>query len=225
MVHVLEQTGWLAHCTPEFRAFSLGHLVELEVAPGGAMTHAGDTEGGFYALIQGQGALVVTIGSPLSGLTYFGFPGSWWGQAPLLGLPRVGFATARTACVVGVVPLRPVRAHLAQNSAHWRDIALAYTDLFLGAAGAHADAIIPDHRRRLAATLLRLGGRRHRRFAIAAPAEFLCTQEDLAGALGLARNTAGRLLRALVADGLVGASYGRVALLDVPGLEALADGS
>jgi CRP-like cAMP-binding protein len=225
MTHLLGQTGWIAHCAPEFRAFVLAHLSELEVAPWGALTHAGDEDGGIYGLIEGQAAFVTTIGSPTTGLTHFGFPGSWWGQAPLLGVPRMGFATARTLCRVGVVPLRPLRAHLSANPLHWRDIALGYTDLFQAATGAHADAIIPDHSRRLAATLLRLGGRRHRRYPIVAPAEYLCTQEELAGALGLARNTAGRLLRALVATGLVRAAYGRVTLLDVPGLEALADGA
>ena len=222
-MHVLANLGWLSHCAPGFRAFVLANLKEQTFPPGVAMTHAGDSEGGIFGLIEGQASFVTTIGSPAIGMAHIGLPGSWWGQAPLLGMPRLGFATTRTACRVGIVPLGALRVHLGQTPEHWQDIANCFTDLFMLAAGAHADSIIPDHRRRMAATLLRMGGLRHRRFDVQVPGSFLCTQEDLAGAMGMARNTVGRLLRGLEAAGLVSARYGRMTLDDIPRLQALAN--
>ena len=220
---MLARYGWLAHCSSAFRDFMLANLHEQDVSPGVAMTHAGDSEGGFYGLIEGQIAFVTTIGNAGVGVSQFGFPGSWWGQGPLLGNDRIGFATAETACRIGVAPLRLLRAHLINIPGHWEDIAQCMADLFLTAEGAHADAIIPDHRQRLAATLLRLGGRRHRRFPVQVPESFVCTQEALAGALGVARNTAGRLCRSLEAEGLIQARYGRLSLVDISRLEVLAN--
>lgn len=222
-MNALATSGWLAHCSSAFRAFVLANLHIADVEAGQMMTHAGDKEGGICGLIAGQGAYTTTIGSAMSGLGFFGYPGTWWGQGPLLGLPRVGFATARSDCRIGVLPLPVLRQHLAACPAHWEAIAQGYSDLFVMAAGAHADLLIPDHHRRLAATLLRLGGHRHQRFPIAAPHAFLCNQEELAGALGVSRNTAGRLLRRLQADGLVTARYGQLLLADIPQLKRLAD--
>jgi CRP/FNR family transcriptional regulator, cyclic AMP receptor protein len=223
-VHILARYGWLAHAAPAFRDFMLANLIEQDVEAGVAVTHAGDELGGIFAMIEGQCQFFTTIGSSGTGMTQLGYPGSWWGQAPLLGMRRVGFVIARTRSRVGIVPLAAVKVHLAEYPAHWEEIAHCYTDLFRQTAGAHVDSIIPDHRKRMAATLLRLGGNRHRRFAVDVPESFLCPQEDLAGAMGLARNTVGRLLRALAADQLLSQHYGRVRLLDVRRLEALADG-
>jgi CRP/FNR family transcriptional regulator, cyclic AMP receptor protein len=202
----------------------LANLIEQDIEAGVEVTHAGDELGGIFAMIEGQSQFVTTIGNSGTGITHVGFPGSWWGQGPLLGMARVGFATARTRCRIGMVPLATLKMYLAKHPAHWEEIAQCYTDLFTLAAGAHVDSIIANHRRRLAATLLRLGGNRHRRFAVEVPDSFLFSQEDLAGATGLARNTVGRLLRALAADRLLSQQHGRVRLLDVRRLEALADG-
>lgn len=138
-MHVLERFGWLAHCTPGFRAFMLANMRELRFAAGETMTHAGDHAGGAFGLIEGQTAFVTTIGNAAVGISQTGFAGAWWGQGPLLGMPRVGIASARTACRVGFVPLPLMKTHLAAEPVHWRDIALGYTDHVHIMAGAQAD--------------------------------------------------------------------------------------
>ena len=165
----LARFGWLAHVDADFRSFLLRTLQIREVSEGQTITHAGDDVGGLYAVVEGQIAFLATFGLNAAVINYMGYPGSWWGQAPVVGLPRVG------------------------------------------------------HLRRLAATLLRLGGNRHRRFPVDVPDAFLLTREELAGAIGLARNATGRLLRRLEADGLVDARYGRIRLRHPARLEALVD--
>jgi CRP-like cAMP-binding protein len=98
---------------------------------------------------------------------------------------------------------------------------LAMADIFVLAAGAHADLLIPDTTRRVAATILRLGGWNHRLFRIAPPTSFTCNQETLAGAAALSRNTVGSILRELVASGHIETGYGRIAIIDPRKLRAL----
>ncbi|MFN3370111.1 MAG: Crp/Fnr family transcriptional regulator [Sphingomonadaceae bacterium] len=185
------------------------------------MTHAGDTEGGFHAMVEGQGAFMSASSHEETGISFMGYPGTWWGQGPLLGLPRSGFTVARSPCRIAILSLPLLRRRLSEVPADWEAISLVWSDLFLMAAGAQTDLLIPGHLPRLAAAILRLGGNRHRRFPVDAPQTFLLTQEDLAGAIGLARNAAGRLLRQLEAQGLVDARYGRITILDRAGLSRL----
>ena len=213
----IAKLGWLAYCGPAFQAFVLANMRLRHVAAGHVLTHAGDQEGGMFGVVEGQAAFNV------GGIGSFGYPGSWWGQGPLFGQARLGSASARTDCCIAMLPLPLMRRRLVEHPEDWEAMAHAMHDIVQMAIGAHADLLIPNHRRRLAATLLRLGTNRHRRFPLDVPGSFACTQEELAGALGLARNSTGRLLRELIADGLVHARYGRIALADIPGLQALAD--
>lgn len=219
----LARFGWLASCEQPLQQFVLSNVRHLRVPGSAQITHVGDEEGGLFALAKGQAAFQVGTGNPAIGISYFGYAGSWWGHGPLIGQPRLGSAIAMTDCTVALIPLGPMRQRLIERPAEWEALTHAMHDIFQAAAGAHADLLIPDHRKRLAATLLRLGGNRHRRFAVDVPREFVCSQEQLAGAVGLARNSTGRLLRSLVEDGLVACRYRRIALVDIARLAALAN--
>lgn len=223
METVLARFGWLAHCKEGFRDFVLANLFTFDAKPGRHLTHAGDPTGGLFAVAEGQGVFQVALGASTVAVSSFLFPGSWWGQGPLLGLSRVGLAVAMTDCRIATLPLALLRQRLLEHPEDWEAIAQGYSDLFVQATGAHRDLTIPGHRRRLAATMLRLGGNRHRRFAVAEPDSVVCTQDDLASAVGLARNATGRIVRGLEADGLVATGYGRFRLLDPAGLQQLAD--
>jgi CRP-like cAMP-binding protein len=125
--------------------------------------------------------------------------------------------------VCGNVRQSALRARLAGHPGDWEAISRGIAELFVMSAGAHADLLIPDSRRRVAATLLRIGGRRHRLYRLALPATFVCSQDALASATALSRNTIGKILRDLVAEKLIETSYGRVAILDAEKLKAIAN--
>lgn len=80
-----------------------------------------------------------------------------------------------------------------------------------------------DSRRRVAAAILRLSGRRHTRFPILAADEFFCTQDELARASALSRNTAGQYLRQMETDGLVDVRYGQIRIHDAESLAGIAN--
>jgi CRP/FNR family cyclic AMP-dependent transcriptional regulator len=219
---VVQRIGWLAGCHADFRTWVLHALHWRLVQPGTGLSFSGDREGGLFCLAQGQIGFQTCLGGSLV-TSGFGHPGAWWGHAPLLGLPRTGTVTARTECIIGILPQRSLETRLAEQPGDWADIALGLSDIHIMSAGAHADLLIESSRNRVAATLLRLGGNRHRRFPLRVPRVFECTQDELARATGLSRNTAGFHLRSLERGGLVRIGYGEIELLDTQALTEMAN--
>lgn len=215
--------GWLAACPADFRDWMIANLSWQRFSAGSGITYGGDDEGGLYCVGDGQIAFVASIGSADSGTGHNGLPGTWWGHAPLLGGPRLGSVVASLDTICGMVRQSTLRARLAANPGDWEAISRGISDLFFLSAGAHADLLIADSRRRVAATLLRMGGWRHRVYRLAPPASFVCSQDTLASATALTRNTVGKILRQLVAERLIETGYGRVAILDTKRLRAIAN--
>jgi CRP-like cAMP-binding protein len=215
--------GWLAACSADFRDWMIANLSWQDFSAGSGISHGGDDEGGLFCVGEGQIAFVASIGSPGAGMGYNGLPGSWWGHAPLLGGQRVGSVVASTDVVCGNVRQSALRARLAGHPGDWEAISRGIAELFVMSAGAHADLLIADSRRRVAATLLRMGGKRHRLYRLAAPATFVCSQDTLASATALSRNTIGKVLRDLVAEKLVETIYRRVTILNADQLNVIAN--
>jgi CRP/FNR family transcriptional regulator, cyclic AMP receptor protein len=217
--------GWLAGCGPDFRDWMLGALRWQSVGAGEGISHAGDDGDAMYGVGDGQVYFGTGLGVTDVGTSYFGLPGMWWGYAPLLGGTRIVSAVAAVDSICCSVALSAVQARLRSHPDDWRAIASGLAAFAMQAAGAHADLLIAASDRRVAATILRLGGYRHRMFPALAPASFLCTQEELAGATALSRTTTGKLLRGFEEDGLLKVRYGRMAILDPVQMTALANRS
>ena len=222
-IATISQSGWLAVTPPGFRDWALAQLQWRAYAAGEGITHAGHEDGALYCVGDGQVHFVSGLGMDDIGTGYIGLPGIWWGHAPLLGGERVGSTVASTAMLCGALPQSALRRRLAAHPEDWEQMTRAMAGLFRHSAGAHADLLISDSRRRVAATILRLAGWRHRMHPMTPPAAIVCTQEQLAGSVALSRNTTGKILRDLEADGLVDARYGRLAVLDAARLRALAN--
>jgi CRP/FNR family transcriptional regulator, cyclic AMP receptor protein len=215
--------GWLAACPADFRDWMIANLSWQRFSAGSGITYGGDDEGGLYCVGDGQIAFVASIGSADAGTGHNGLPGTWWGHAPLLGGPRVGSVVASIDTQCGMVRQSTLRARLAAHPSEWEAISRGIADLFLLSAGAHADLLIADSQRRVAATLLRMGGWRHRCYRLSPPATFVCSQDTLASATALTRNTVGKILRQLIAEGLIETGYGRVTIRDTKRLRTIAN--
>lgn len=213
--------GWLAACPAAFRDWVTANIRWRAFAAGEGITQFGENEGGLYCVGDGQLHFVAGIGMPDVGTSYLGLPGAWWGHAPLLNGGRVGATVASCDTLCGSVRLSALRARLAAEPGDWQCMTMAMSDLFMMSAGAHADLLIADSRRRVAATILRLSGWRHRVYRVKPPASFVCTHEQLAGAAAYSRNTAGKIVRAFEDEGLIEARYGRIAILDARRLRAV----
>jgi CRP/FNR family transcriptional regulator, cyclic AMP receptor protein len=215
--------GWLGACEPAFREWVLAHVHWHRFAAGAGISHTGDSSGALFCVGDGQVSFVAGIGAPDIGSSYFALPGMWWGYGPLLGALRVVSAVATVDSICGALSTALLKARLATHPQDWRFIALGLAATFAGSAGAHADLLIPDSDRRIAATILRLGGYRHFTFRVRPPPWFACTQEQLAGATALSRNTVGKALRRFEMCGLLETRYGGIAITDSAGLADLAN--
>jgi CRP-like cAMP-binding protein len=151
----------------------------------------------------------------------------WFGHAPLIGHDLISSSVAACDLLLGALPRSALRARLADHPGDWQQMTMTMAGLFRHMAGAHADMLIGDSRRRVAATILRLGGHRHRMHPLSpllVPPAIICTQEQLAGAVALSRNTTGKIIRDLESEGLIDARYGRIAIMDAGRMMALAGG-
>lgn len=217
------RNGWLATCKLDFRDWIAANLQWQSYAAGSGISHAGDDAGALFCIAEGQVGFVAGVGVADIGTSYFGLPGMWWGHAPLLSGKRLGSVVAATDTFCGALPNTLLRTRLKSHPEDWRAIALGISELFTLSAGAHADLLIARSDRRVAATILRLGGYRHRLFPTAPLPSIACTQDLLAGATALSRNTVGKLLRDFEKAGLLDTRYGRITILDAPGLMLLAN--
>jgi CRP-like cAMP-binding protein len=215
--------GWLNTCSPDFRDWIVANLKVRIHAVGEVVSHGGDTGGGLFCVAEGQVCFRPSIDVADVQISRFGLPGVWWGHAPLLGGKRRGTVIAMTDAVCGEVPQAALRTRLNEHPGDWRAISLGLAALYIEAAGAHADLLIATSDRRVAATILRLGGYRHCLFAVPPPAAFACTQDQLAGVTALSRNTVGEILRGFAQAGMVVARYGQIKIVDPARLMTLVD--
>jgi CRP-like cAMP-binding protein len=146
----------------------------------------------------------------------------WMGYGPLLhGTRRVVNAQARTPAWIATFPKSKVIPLLESRPGWWRPfmkLMAIYGDVMSLTA---ADLLIPKSDLRLAAVLLRFGGARHAAAASAEPIRVPVTQEELAAASNMSRNSTGAILRRFTAMGLVETGYGSIDILDPVALRML----
>jgi len=227
-IAAITATGWLAITPPDFRDWVVAQLQWRGFAGGEGISHAGDDGGAIYVVGEGQVHFSAGFGGDDIGIIGIGLPGTWFGHAPLIGHDLISSAVAASDLLLGALPRSVLRTRLTEHPGDWQWMMLSMAGLFRHMAGAHADMLIADSRRRVAATILRLGGHRHRMHPLSplvVPPDIVCTQEQLAGAVALSRNTTGKIVRDLEGEGLIDARYGRIAILDAERMTALAGGA
>lgn len=217
---VLTRRGWLADATPEFakaliesgrlRTFSRGEVMHRE----------GDAPGGIYGLVGGGIGIITTRadGEPILG--HILRPGSWSGEAPLMGSGRRTLTYRATeASQVLCVPLVALE-RLAQADPQARRNYGNLTERVVNTAvGIINDLLIPNAERRIAATLLRVTGVDGD--SAPDPADsFIMSQTDIGEMANASRNHVNRTLLRFRAADWVSVRYNRVAILDAPALRA-----
>ncbi len=132
-----------------------------------------------------------TFGRADTPIIHFAHPAFWFGFAPLIdGKPRRLTAGAKTPVGLVKIPEAAIKEALSERPEWWRQLLLPtlnYADVVVS-----IDLLIRDSERRRAATLLRLSGRRFAGPGDSDAVEVPVTQDDLAGAANLSRNSVGR---------------------------------
>lgn len=219
---ILTQRGWLAATPADFRTALLSNFRWITVEAGAAITVAGETAGDMYGLARGAVEVTPLWGAASTPMLHIVHPVFWLGYGPMItGHPRQVTAIAKTRTWLAVVPQALVMRLLGEKPEWWRHflaLAMLYGDV---AANVAADLLIRDSARRCAAVLLRFSGSR---FDDAEElVDIVVTQDEVAAAANLSRNTAGTLLRKFAQRGLIDQGYRGIIVRKPKALRAFVD--
>jgi CRP-like cAMP-binding protein len=202
----LDQRGWLAAQSAEFRAWIAENGRWHHYAAGQVLYDTDDEPDAVYGL--GGGALEVTL--PLVGdepvVVHRAEPGYWIGESALLAGTRRGISVAAaTEARVFRVPAGSVRRLLAEQPGAWEAFyQLSHINAMI-AVTLLAEVLALTPRARLARMVLRLADEDGR---------VEVRQDDLARLLGMTRSSLQRALASLVEAGAIAPGYGRLDILD-----------
>jgi CRP-like cAMP-binding protein len=224
-VGVLERNeGWFGRAPQAFRDALLARCEWRRCAAGQPVHHAADEYVDLFAIVDGVVEFYSRLASTENPLLHLAYEGIWFGYGPVLtGQPSRMAATARTDTLLARVPLQTLQGVLSKHPEWCRVIAggaIEYGDI---AVQAFSDLMIPDADCRCARTILRLAGLRRPRRTRTTGRIVPVTQHELATLLRLSRNAVVPVLQRFEHRGLVSRGYRSLEILDLGGLEAIAD--
>ena len=159
-------------------------------------------------------------------IVHFAHPVFWFGYVPIVvpGGPRRLAAAAKTPLWLGRVPQGAVRTLLAQRPEWWRELtglSIIYGDVAQNVA---ADLLIRDSERLLRCRAVETWeDTDFPDFDDGEAVEVPVTQDDLAAAANLSRNSVGTMLQKLKARGLVEPGYRTMTICTPNALRAFVD--
>jgi CRP-like cAMP-binding protein len=216
--------GWLSSTSLEFQQAILAGCDCRALEAGTPLQVGGEHHGEMIGLARGILELRTTLGPADTAIMHFAHPVFWLGFVPtLFKQSRRAAASARTKAWLVRVPETTLRRTLKDNPQWWAFFLrplLEYGDLTVAIA---ADLLIRDSERRCAAALLRLAGRRYAGPRDITPVEVPLTQNELAGAANLSRNSVGTMLQRLEKRGFVEVGYGTMTVRRPAALRAFVD--
>ncbi len=210
------ESGWLSSQPDAFRK-ALRRTWKIHRRPAG--TAVDDTAGrssSFIGLATGFVALTMPVLTAEMVAVHIASPGTWFGSKLLDGSAKVRPLTlrARTDVTLVSVPLQALRALLQERPEWWSSIHHYMMLEWELAACVAADLLLPDHRSRLAAALLRLAGLRPTLGNPTPDMRIPVTQRELAEMCNCSHNAVNAELGRMSQRGWVELAYGQIRLLD-----------
>jgi CRP-like cAMP-binding protein len=223
-MQILKSRGWLSGPSAEFGDAILSRCEWGRLEAGAPIQFGGEAQGELIGLAHGIIELRTVLGRADTPLMHLAHPVFWFGFAPIVyGRPRPLAASAKSTVWLARIAQPALTALLAERPEWWRQfvqLALLYGDTAVAIA---ADLLIRDSERRCGAALLRLAGCRFAGPDDTKPVQVSVTQDSLAGAANLSRNSVGTLLRRLTGRGLVAPGVRTIAIRARGALRAFVD--
>jgi CRP/FNR family transcriptional regulator, cyclic AMP receptor protein len=221
---VLSQRGWLSGTPVEFQRAILSHCRWRHLEAGAQVQLGTEESGDLIGLASGTIQITTIFGVADTPMMHLIYPVSWLGYGPIIfRQARTIPATAKSPVWLASMPQFAIMGLLTEQPQWWQHflpLAAVYGDTVFNIA---ADLLIRGSQRRCAAVLSRLGGRRFAGRRDAAQVEVLVTQDELAAAANLSRNTTGAVLRKMAARGLIELAYRSIIVRSPTALRALVD--
>lgn len=223
-LRILSERGWLSATPVEFRKALLSGSRWRSVDAGSVITLGGEEADDLIGLASGTVELTTVFGVADTPVMHLAHPVFWMGYGPLMnGQPRRVTAIAKSPVYLASIPKAGVMQSLVKRPEWWQHLcplAIEYGDASITIA---SDLLIRSSDRRCAAVLLRLGGVRFSGGEEETRITVPVTQDELADAANLSRNTTGDILRKLVAIGLIETGYRGIVIRSPGKLRAFAE--
>ncbi len=212
---------WLASIDPGITRDLLDMAMQRRVSEGTIVYQAGAESGEVFGVISGQVVLWHRSGSSDAQFVHMFRTGHWFGYGPILaGERRRHQCIARTTCELAVLPGADLRRFLAQAPENWHALASLVDMQGQESELAGLDLLRRSQEERLVATLLRFAGCRLGNAPDGPPWNVAMTQQEIAEAANMSRNTTSRLLVQLELECLVALHYRHLSILDADRLRA-----
>jgi CRP/FNR family cyclic AMP-dependent transcriptional regulator len=214
---LLESDDWFGALPAARRRLIVGQARVRTVATGELVYAADDPPNGLWAVLEGQVRLIGHLASGVDLLALILRPGTWFGELSTMdGRPR-----PHDAIAYGPTRLlhlsQPVFNRLAADEPGlYRDIGLLVCAHQRTALAFIAQGLSQSVTTRLARTLLQGA-------EVSGSDVLNIRQSDLAGTIGVSRQTLNKELQRLCRAGLVDLAYARITLRDRKGLAAIGD--
>ena len=214
-LHALDADRWFGSVPVNRRRMLLERARETTAQSGARFYAAGDPPDGLWAVLQGEVRLISHPAVGVESVALILRRGTWFGELSTLDRgPRPHDAIAYGSARVLHVPLAAFDQLASEEPQFHRDIGLLVCAHQRSSLAYMAQSIASPVGVRLARTLTSTA-------RASGDSTVRLRQEDIAGMLGVSRQTINKELRRLERSGLVALGYGRILVMDVAGLRAL----
>ena len=217
---ILATDPWFGSIAPERQGLLIEHAQLKHFKKGGAIYRTGDASAALYCVIEGEVRFVTYSEKGRELLNVVFGPGNWFGYLGLIdGQERSHDAVFTGPGALLFIAARDFDALAREAPMIYRDVArLACLHLRLVFTHTARDLALTSERR-LARWLLHFAGEVARGANMSR-----ITQEELAGAVGISRQTASKILKNLESAGVLKLRYRAIEILDEPTLSVMAWG-
>lgn len=216
------ESGWLAGQPDAFRK-AVRRIWKIHRCPAGTPIDEGaGRHSAFVGLAAGFLSQSIPLISAEEVAVHIASPGMWFGSALLDGTVKVRPVSlrARTDVTVVTVPVQALRSLLHERPEWWSSIHHYMMLEWELAVCVATDLLLPDHRSRLGAVLLRLSGLRPTLGSPSPDLRIPVTQRELAGMCNCSHNAVNAELGRMSQRGWVELAYGQIRILDPESIRA-----
>lgn len=206
--------GWLSRQPDTFVREVIGISRLRRYRCGKIIVNQQDHGRRLFGILDGCAEMRVSSPAGDSVLIHLLWPGDWFGEGTVISEGAYDASIrARSDVVVTEVPIVGLRFVCSHDPERWRCIARLAWESYAFAAEAAAHLMLRDQRARCIAALLRLGGCRPVEPMADRTLRVPVSQEEVAAAANVCRNSAGAALRALEAQDLISVAYRNITIL------------
>ncbi len=225
LVELLSHSAWYTGLPETVRSELLPKLLRRRFGAGETLYDQGAREVGLWCILRGSIHSIGTASDGSRTLLSVVRAGDWTGFVGIVDGRSSSFSVVAVEAVDAVcLPHHVAKSIFMQDSARMLLLGIPIATVLRLSFDYMLQSNSRRPQRMVAQRLCDLAGSIYQPGSAKARALNNCNQDDIAAAVKITRPTANRILKQLEAKGLIKLGYGRIDVLDVDGLAAIAQG-